>query len=337
MYPGYIETIPEEIIFLDKLETILIMDNKLKYLPKSIWYLPNLRNLEIQRNELTSLTDPSGLPLDNDEKISVNLEELVINNSKLKLLPDFIGNLEKLKNISINLTELTSLPNTIGNLSNLINLNLLGNKLEYLPPTIGAPGNLSNLKILNLSDNKLEFLPESIKNLSNLQSLLVDSNELKYLPESIVHLRELKKLNVNNNKLEYLPEDIGKLSGLLVFNMYGNNITSLPKSIKKLLANTNIGAEPDVMEKINKIKKEKGINTYNKFQYIFKNIEAKYFDPNKNEYLFSDVNKINNLSDKRCSYCKEEPITSYSKYKNNEAHFVCSQNCSDKIFHNLSN
>jgi formylmethanofuran dehydrogenase subunit E len=114
------------------------------------------------------------------------------------------------------------------------------------------------------------------------------------------------------------------------------HIDGLPDSAKKLKIKPSlIRADPHVTKMFENMKKEADQSNQN--QYINKNIEAKYFDPKKNKHLFSHINEINNLSDKRCSYCEKEPITSYSEYKNGEAHFVCSQNCSDKIFHNLSN
>jgi formylmethanofuran dehydrogenase subunit E len=114
------------------------------------------------------------------------------------------------------------------------------------------------------------------------------------------------------------------------------HINGLPDSTKKLkIKPSYIRADPHVMKIFKNIKKQ--MDQSNQNHHINKNIGAKYFDPKKNKYLFSYINEINNLSDKRCSYCEKEPITSYSKYKNGEAHFVCSQNCSDKIFHNLFN
>jgi Leucine-rich repeat (LRR) protein len=228
-------------------------------------------------------------------------------------------NLSELEVLTIYSNQLTSVPEFIGASGHLLKLKVIDleyNKINSLHESIG---NLLNLEYLNLAHNKLTSLPESIGDLKRLKNLRLQGNELVSLPLNIVNLSNLEYFDISSNKLSYLPDFInlgGSLPKLKYLNIKYNNIKILPNYLKNKLLDRDFEmvADPNV-----------------------KKIEAKYFDSNKNKHIFEDVNEINNLSDKKCSYCKKEPITGYCEYKNNEAHFICSQNCSDKIFHNINN
>ena len=96
-------------------------------------------------------------------------------------------NLERLRIMMIN-SELF-LPESIGTLKNLKELTLSFNHLKELPESIG---NLLNLEILDLRHTKLVKLPESIGNLINLEDLYLDGNKISKLPESIGNLTNLR-------------------------------------------------------------------------------------------------------------------------------------------------
>jgi hypothetical protein len=122
-------------------------------------------------------------------------------------LPESIGNLTKLRELSLSHSQLEYLPDGIGNLKELNHLDLNSNKFESLPDCIC---NLTELVELNLMDNKLKSLPESLGNLTKLERLSLWNNELTSLPESIYNLTNLKSLSVGDNKLESLPKNINK-------------------------------------------------------------------------------------------------------------------------------
>jgi hypothetical protein len=124
--------------------------------------------------------------------------------------------------------------------------------------------------------------------------------------------------------------------------------------MKKLLKHTTIYADLHLHDEIKLMEREIMERKIMEMEYEmqdiiplpseeddFSYIDAQYFDSNKNRYLSLDVNKVNYSPDKKCSYCKKEPIKSYNIYKNkrggSEAHFICSQNCSNKIFYNSYN
>ncbi len=78
-------------------------------------------------------------------------------------IPEWIGQLSKLQNITMQSCGLTSIPDSICDLQNLRYLYLNGNKaISALPENIG---NLVNLKELSIADTAISSLPDSIWNL----------------------------------------------------------------------------------------------------------------------------------------------------------------------------
>jgi Leucine-rich repeat (LRR) protein len=155
----------------------------------------------------------------------VNLTELSVSRNKLTSLPETIGNLVNLKKLIASNNDLTSLPETIGDLINLTELEVSNNNLISIPETIG---NLTNLTHLYLAGNKLTSLPETIGNLTNLTHLYLGRNKLTSLPETIGKLVKLIELNVSHNKLISLPETISKLS-LQILDIGYNKLEELPE------------------------------------------------------------------------------------------------------------
>ena len=96
-----------------------------------------------------------------------------------------LANLFFSNKLNFNDKKLLKLPESIGQLINLQELSSSGNQITELPESIGQ---LINLQQLSLSDNQITELPESIGQLSNLQDLWVNDNKITKLPESLGQL-----------------------------------------------------------------------------------------------------------------------------------------------------
>jgi len=131
------------------------------------------------------------------------LERFVNKYSNLDLFNFFSANGLVLYHKNIN-----KLPETIGQLVNLQELSLSDNQITELPETIGQ---LINLQELWLDKNKITGLPETIGQLVNLQELTLDNNQITGLPETIGQLVNLQKLWLHDNKITELPGTIGQL------------------------------------------------------------------------------------------------------------------------------
>ena len=168
-----------------------------------------------------------------------SLTELSLyHHENLKSLPDTIGNLRSLKTLSLDwLENLQTIPDSIGNLQSLTKLSLYHHEnLQSLPDTIG---NLRSLKTLRLDWlENLQTLPESIGNLQSLTELYLDNNNsLQTLPEPIGNLQSIEKLSLTGNKnLKTLPDSIGNLKNLSVLDLQYSSIEQLPDSVENLSA-----------------------------------------------------------------------------------------------------
>ena len=82
-----------------------------------------------------------------------NLKELNLNFNNLEFLPDDISRFQNLSSLNLNNNKIISLPASIGSLSKLQYLSLTNNKLQFLPNEISS---LRNLKILHLEGNPIQ-------------------------------------------------------------------------------------------------------------------------------------------------------------------------------------
>jgi leucine-rich repeat protein SHOC2 len=134
------------------------------------------------------------LPASIGDLTNLNLLDLYDNN--LKVIPESIGNLSKLTNLNLNLNQITTLPASICQLTNLTSLVLSDNQLTSLPANIG---NLSNLTRLYIRGNLLTSFPPSMGNLSNLREIYIDDNpwiDLSNL-QDIPNLKRVYFLGIN--------------------------------------------------------------------------------------------------------------------------------------------
>jgi len=92
--------------------------------------------------------------------------------------------------------QLSSLPELIGNLTLLEELTLKNNKLTTVPESLG---NLTSLEELWLNNNQLTTLPESIVNLKSLKFLNLEKNQLTNLPGSMWKFKSLERLELRDN------------------------------------------------------------------------------------------------------------------------------------------
>lgn len=151
-------------------------------------------------------------------------------------MPSELGNLSELKTLYVfksffNTPDfgLMSLPESIGNLQKLEELSVIRNaSLGTLPAAIG---NLSQLRILRLDDCALTEIPDTLQGLVSLEELNLMTNEFTSLPSSLGSLLLLDRLTITNTNLTTLPTEIGDLDALTFLNASNCNLTSLPDTI----------------------------------------------------------------------------------------------------------
>ncbi len=207
-----------------------------------------------------------GVTIDANARV-VRLE--LMDNSLKGQLPDELGTLDKLRELSISNNEVTgSLPSELGNLENLIELSAQRNQLSgSIPSEIGQ---LASLRILDLEGNQLSgsipseigqlqllnimslrnnalngSVPAQIGMLVELQDLWLNDNQLfGPIPSEIGQMKSLKQLWLQNNMLSGgLPRETGQLAGLVQLRLEGNadmagplpdELTSVPLELLRL-------------------------------------------------------------------------------------------------------
>lgn len=211
-----IEELPDSIFFgFSCLKNVNLSKNKLKTIPSSLRHLPELEELHLNFNQLSSLNTTVLSELYHLKKLDFS------DNPVPKLTIPIIANpidyfgcarcgLNSIDTIhSVMIDELnlhrnnfTSIPAELFNLNNLRYLNLSRNKIEKIdleknfPPQFYYP----NLISLDLSSNRLTEFPTSLYKFPNLIHLQLENN---YLSGTLTlkGLLYLEALNIPNQNL----------------------------------------------------------------------------------------------------------------------------------------
>ncbi|WP_366940978.1 leucine-rich repeat domain-containing protein, partial [uncultured Polaribacter sp.] len=231
--PNNIASIPSEFGQLTKLQFLDFANCELSNTPAAFANLTELKTLYLNDNELQVVSGLGGF---------TKLKFLRLHNNRLGEdnpnfntdLPEDLGDLVDLEELTLNNNQLTELPNSIGNLTFIKVLPLQGNNLTKLPATIGGLTSLEELYLGNRSGqgNDLTALPAEIGSLLNLKLLYAQYNRLATLPTEIGNLSKLENLDVSNqisyNPTTYymtsLPASINNLTSLKDFRATGNRI-----------------------------------------------------------------------------------------------------------------
>lgn len=183
--------IPDEILFYHNLHVLSL--SGFEIIPKEIFYLANLRNLDLSGNNLT-------------------------------IVPNEISLLTDLINFNGSNNMLTIIPTGISSLAKLCHIDLSRNKIT----SITGIGGLVNLRTLYINHNSLVTITDEISKLTNLEYLHLRNNSLRSIPKEIAYLTALKSLNLPNNKIQSIPIETGRLVNLRWMNLAHNLLESIP-------------------------------------------------------------------------------------------------------------
>ncbi|XP_075649613.1 TMV resistance protein N-like [Castanea sativa] len=192
-----------------------------------------------------------------------SLEILILSNcSKVKRIPEFGENMERVLKLYLDGTAITKLPTSIGNLTGLISLGLRDCKnLTSLPSTFFNMKTLENVnlsgcsKLCKLLENlgtvesvenddvsgiAARLLPYSNSPFQNLKKLVFGGfkvrspDPMSLLSTSLLSLCSLTNLDLSYCNLKAIPSDVGCLFSLRILNISGNNFGCLPENIAQL-------------------------------------------------------------------------------------------------------
>ncbi|XP_055500745.1 leucine-rich repeat and calponin homology domain-containing protein 1 isoform X2 [Leucoraja erinacea] len=188
--------VPLEVCHFISLETLNLYHNCIKVIPDTVINLQALMNLNLSRNQLSTL--PLCI-------CALPLKVLVVSNNKLVSLPEDIGQLKCLMELDVSCNEITTLPQQMGQLQSLRELNVRRNYLQILPEELA---DLPLVK-LDFSCNKIVSIPICYRNMKHLQNIQMDNNPLQSPPAQIcikgkVHI--FKYLNIEACRIDKTAE-----------------------------------------------------------------------------------------------------------------------------------
>jgi len=134
--------------------------------------------------------------------------------NNLRKIPPEVMELDNLKGLHLNDTKIKEIPGFIGNISSLEGLGVgyyypSTDEREYiiLPPELG---NLHNLRYLELKYGVKE-IPEWVWGLENLEYLYIYNDDIKTIPSRISNLKKLEFLTICGKNISILPDEIGDM------------------------------------------------------------------------------------------------------------------------------
>ncbi|RDV39422.1 leucine-rich repeat domain-containing protein [Bradymonadaceae bacterium TMQ3] len=180
---------------VDDAESIRISDfaKKAVRLPDSIARLTSLRSVRI---ETSQFADWPGV-----YRIST-LRTLFVD-EKVTALPDGIGQLKALEELTIKGKKIASLPEDLGSLPNLRTLVIVNAPITHLPDLSG----LTALQTLRLVwTRKLKVLPDGLDTLAALERVETDMVPLTEIPVGLAQHANLRALVIRGGKVKKLPD-----------------------------------------------------------------------------------------------------------------------------------
>eukprot|EP00286_Rhodomonas_abbreviata_P021461 CAMPEP_0181293390 /NCGR_PEP_ID=MMETSP1101-20121128/3040_1 /TAXON_ID=46948 /ORGANISM="Rhodomonas abbreviata, Strain Caron Lab Isolate" /LENGTH=256 /DNA_ID=CAMNT_0023397975 /DNA_START=288 /DNA_END=1055 /DNA_ORIENTATION=- len=209
-----------------------MLDLRLKRLDKLPWdlsVLTNLKELDLSMNLYTTIPDQC---LWKDGHLATSLTKLSINQNRIQVIPEEIGEMKNLNTLCIYDNTLTSLPGNICKMESLTQLSVYNNFITALPEEFCL---IPKLQQAYLSNNKLTALPEGMEKMTGLSALFLDGNAIQELPSGFFKMPALQELTLANNNLKSVPADLANMSTLTELYLngaMGQKPTVVPDEVK---------------------------------------------------------------------------------------------------------
>jgi len=254
-----LQRLPETLVALTKLRSLIIKNNKLREMPSRI--LSQLQSLV----SLSADNNPCVLVLESHTFQDLPLRHLSLNASpapQIEAAPmpsststssvadETVVSVEVVQE-PISAAFLASIPSGLETLcmqhhqvnlipsgffdnqaASLARFDLSSNALTSIPTDFAK---LSNLDVLSLANNNLSQIINGLDNLpASLQSLNLSSNPLAIMPSSISRFSNLTTLALSDANLTDLPSTICELTRLRTLDLADNCLSSLPEALSAL-------------------------------------------------------------------------------------------------------
>lgn len=229
---------------LPHLHLLTLSRNRLTHLPEELdEYAPRLARLRADHNLLEGRLAASVARL-------FRLQVLVLDDNKLSFLPEGLGALPVLRELSAARNLLEELPGSIGECRALEVITVSGNLITHIPETLFRK--CKSLEEVYVRNNRLETLPSTLGRARKLKKLDVGGNCISSLPE-VSGLKSLEGLWCFGNQLTDLPPGLPGCTSLRILNLDGNRLSALGTAedgISHLLSLQTLSAADNVIHTI---------------------------------------------------------------------------------------
>lgn len=189
-----IEYIPDEFPSPLCFSQILLSNNRLKELPKTMMSSKSLERFFVTHNQLTSIP----------EFRFPQLREFDVSFNKITEISDSFSICSFLVTANFSFNKLTDLPKTLATCRRLLDLYASRNEFKALPRCIFG---FASLRCLVLSYNLLTALPPPVASFFFLKTLDLSNNRFVTIPKQIESLHSLKVLSLSHNSIEKIDPD----------------------------------------------------------------------------------------------------------------------------------
>lgn len=241
-----LQRLPETLVTLTKLRSLIIKNNKLREMPSRILsQLQSLVSLSADNNPCVLLLEShtfqdlplrhlslNASPAPQIEAIPMVADETVVpvvlvqEPTTASFLASIPSGLETLcmQHHQVNLIPSDFFDNQAASLARL---DLSNNDLSSIPADFAK---LSKLDILSLASNNLPEIINGLDNLpSSLQGLNLSNNPFAIMPSSISRFTNLTTLALSDANLNQLPSTVCELSHLRTLDLARNPLSSVPQ------------------------------------------------------------------------------------------------------------
>mmetsp|Transcript_13949 Transcript_13949/g.24686 ORF Transcript_13949/g.24686 Transcript_13949/m.24686 type:complete len:752 (+) Transcript_13949:261-2516(+) len=186
------------------------------------WTVVGIRELKLSNNQVEDVE------YDAFDDAKETMESILIDNNKLKGIPEAFFELQLLKRLNFANNEIVSVPDRFDVFcETLVALDLGHNKISEIPQSVNF---LYNLRELILHFNSIQSLYYPMPR--NLDTLVLNHNSLEYISAEVFkEAMSLRVLDLSNNKLQEIPESLSRLPSLQHLDLRYNKIKCLSMEI----------------------------------------------------------------------------------------------------------
>ena len=252
-----LDTLPPEIGFCNKLETMNLTGNPIDNLPETLVECRQLYELRINYQTFYKFLDTYMLQLIDEGKI------------RSEHIPQIIFELENLRVLDLTKTKINFIP-VEQTLLNLTELYVAHNSFFDIPESICT---IEQLKKLDMSHNRIITLPEHFIKMKRLELVNLSYNRFTTLSKSYAYLPALKVLICGHNKINTIEKEFSRSQSLLTLDLSYNNLTNLPIDLYQLNQLETLDLRYNKLESIpSDICRMTGLKSMNTFGSTFQRI-----------------------------------------------------------------